>query len=231
MKNNSIRLWAEDDRPREKLITKGRQYLSNSELVALLLGSGSQNFSAIDVARTLLDNCQGSLVKLSRLDINELKKIRGIGPAKAVVIAAALELGRRRFAEPSEPTQPITSSKLAHAYLVPYLTDLACEEFFVLYMNQSSVPIGVRRINAGGIAETIVDVRLVFKNALELGATSIIAAHNHPSGNLNPSKADLDITQKIIASGKLMNIRILDHLIFGHNHYYSMADSGTISFT
>lgn len=227
---NPITSWSDEDKPREKLVEKGRQSLTNSELVAILIGSGTKKESAVELSKRILLSVDNNLDSLGRLSIQDLTKFTGIGLAKSVSIAAALELGRRRLNADKDEKVKITSSKLAFELFVPHLADLNQEAFAILCMNRAANPLLIKVVSKGGIAETVVDLRLIFKIALENSATSIILAHNHPSGNLMPSDADLKLTLKIVEAGKILNINILDHLIIGHNNYYSMADQGNINF-
>ncbi|RMG82544.1 MAG: JAB domain-containing protein [Bacteroidetes bacterium] len=220
----SIKQWAEDDRPREKMLLKGKQSLSNAELLAILIGSGNRKQSAVELAQSILNFADNKLSRLGKLSVNELKKFNGIGTAKAVTIAAALELGRRRKEENPEEKIPVTSSRHAYETVQPFLSDLPHEEFYVIYLNRKNEVIAVKNISKGGIAATVVDVRLILKNAIELLATQIILAHNHPSGKTDPSANDYQITRKIKEAAKLLDIQLLDHIIVGENTYYSFAD-------
>jgi DNA repair protein RadC len=225
-----ITSWSDEDKPREKLVEKGRQSLTNSELIAILIGSGTKKETAVELAKKILLSVDNNLDNLGRLSIEELTKFSGIGLAKAVSIAAALEIGRRRLNASKDEKVKITSSKIAYELFVPHLADLNQEVFAVICLNRAGNPLITKAVSSGGISETLVDLRIIYKLALENNATSIILAHNHPSGNILPSEADIKLTQKIIDAGKIMNIKVLDHLIIGHNEYYSMADQGAISF-
>jgi DNA repair protein RadC len=220
----SIKQWAEDDRPREKMLLKGKQSLSNAELLAILIGSGNRKQSAVELAQSILNFTDNKLSRLGKLSINDLKKFNGIGTAKAVTIAAALELGRRRKEENTEEKTAITSSRQAYEAVQPFLSDLPHEEFYVVYLNHKNEIITVKNISKGGISATVVDVRLILKNAVELLATRMILAHNHPSGNPVPSNNDYQITRKIKEASGLIDIQLLDHIIVGENTYYSFAD-------
>lgn len=224
--NRSIKSWAEDDRPREKMLLKGKSALSDAELIAILLGSGTPTRSALDVAQELLMSSGNNLHLFGKMSINELKKIKGIGTAKAITISAAIELGRRRqVAADSEKTK-ITSSQTAFCLLKYDFQDLIHEEFFVLYLNRASYVIQKKQISVGGMAGTFVDGKIIFKTALELNATGIILAHNHPSGKLNPSEQDRRLTRHLKEFGRLIDIEVLDHLIISENGFYSFADEG-----
>jgi len=220
--------WAVEDRPREKLIQKGTASLSDAELLAILISSGTKDKSAVDLGRELLGIVNNNLNSLGKLAINDLKKIHGIGTARAVTIAAALELGRRRKLADSPEIPQIKCSKDVADIFHPILSDLAHEEFWILFLNRSNKVIDRMKISQGGISGTVTDVRLVMKKAIEYLASGIIVCHNHPSGNLNPSESDSKITQKIKEAGSLMDIQLLDHLIISDRDYYSFADNGLI---
>ncbi len=223
-----INKWATGDRPREKLLKHGATSLSDAELIALLIGSGYKEMSAVDVAKTILHDLDNDLNRLAKLSVNDLCRFKGIGTAKAVSIVAALELGRRKRNTPPDEKPMITSSAYAYEVLRHVLSDLNHEEFWVLYLNTSLRVITYKRIIKGGINAGSVDIRLVFKYALELTATSILLAHNHPSGNVLPSTADKAITRKIKKAGEFLNISLLDHIIVGENTYFSFADKGIL---
>jgi len=221
-----INLWAEDDRPREKLILKGKTALSDSELLAILIGSGSRNESAVQLCQRILASSNNNLNQLSKLTINQLMQFKGIGEAKAITIIAALELGRRRRLEEATETTKITSSKKVFEIMQPVIGDLPHEEFWVLYLNNSNKVIFKSQISKGGITGTVVDTRMVFKIALEHFATSIIICHNHPSGKLQASESDINLTKKIQVAGKTLDILVLDHLIITEFGYLSFTDEG-----
>lgn len=227
-KSFSIKNWSEDDRPREKLLQKGQAVLSDAELIAILIGSGSRNESAVSLSKRILASVNNNLNDLGKLSITQLMEFKGIGEAKAITIAAAMELGRRRRAEDVLEKKRITGSKSAFELMQPIIGELPHEEFYVIYLNTSQKVISIFQLSKGGIAGTVVDVRLVFKKALELGATSLILAHNHPSGNLQPSKADKEITQKIKEAGKNLEIQVVDHIIVAENTYFSFSDEGLL---
>lgn len=228
-KFTSIKNWAEDDRPREKMQNKGRHALSNAELLAILINTGTKKESALSLAQKLLNQANNSLNLLSKFNLTELTKIKGVGPAKAITIAAALELGRRRKDEEAPVNTPIRSSKDAFANFEGVLTDKPHEEFWVLFLNRSNKVIGKERISEGGVTGTIADPKLIFKHAVEKLACSIVLCHNHPSGNLTPSQTDIDLTKKLVTVGKLMEIYVFDHLIVADNRYYSFADEGLLN--
>jgi DNA repair protein RadC len=226
--NNPITSWAEDDRPREKLMLKGKNALSDAELIAILIGSGNRNESAVDLSKRILKDSENNLNALGKLNLNQLMKYIGIGEAKAITIIAAMELGRRRRHEESQEIKVFKSSKNIFEYMQPILGDLLHEEFWCIYLNQANKPIFKTQISKGGINTTIVDVRIIFKHAFEYNAVSIVLIHNHPSGNIKPSSQDFDITKSIIKGAKTLNINIIDHLIITQNNYYSFADEGEL---
>ena len=220
--------WAVEDRPREKLYSKGTSSLSDAELLAILIGSGTRNRSAVDLGRELLSMAGNNLNSLGKLTISDLRKIRGIGNARAVTIAAALELGRRRKLAEIPETPQIKGSRDVFDLLSPSLSDLPHEEFWILFLNRSNKVINRMKLSQGGISGTVTDVRMVMKKAIENLASGIIVCHNHPSGNLNPSESDTRITQKIKEAGNLLDIQLLDHLIISDKDYYSFADNGLL---
>lgn len=223
-----IKAWAEADRPREKLLQQGRRQLTDAELIAILIGSGSRNETAVDLSKRILSSCQNDLHKLAQLGVKELSKFKGIGEAKAITIVAALELGRRRKdAEPAE-VQSVTSSIDVHRLIKADLSDLPHEEFWVVLLNRSNVVLGKHFVSKGGQSGTVVDPKIVFKLALEHGAASIVLVHNHPSGSLKPSSADVSITKKLMELGKMMEIAVHDHLIVYNEKFVSMADEGFV---
>ena len=224
--NFPITNWSEDDKPREKLMLKGKSALSDAELIAILIGSGNRNESAVDLSKRILSTIDNNLNALGKLSIQQLMNFKGIGEAKAISIIAAMELGRRRRAEEAVELKKITSSKMIFELMQPIIGELPHEEFWVLYLNNANKVLSKSQQGKGGITGTIIDVRLVFKTALELGATALILSHNHPSGNLNPSDADKKITQKLKAAGSHLDIQVLDHVIIGENGYFSFVDEG-----
>ena len=230
MEQNSsfpIKQWAEDDKPREKLMLKGKQVLSDAELLAILIGSGSRNESAVDLSKRILSSVS-NLKALGRLTLKQLTEFKGIGEAKGITILAAMELGRRRGSEEEVELKKITSSKSAFDIMHPIIGDLMHEEFWVLYLNNSNKVIYKSQLSKGGITGTVVDIRIVFKTAFEQNATSIILCHNHPSGTLVASDADKQITKKLKEAGKMLEINILDHLIVANSTYMSFADEGIL---
>ncbi|SDX10500.1 DNA repair protein RadC [Lutibacter oricola] len=224
----SIKSWAEDDRPREKLMRKGKSALSDSELIAILIGSGNRTETAVDLAKRILISVDNNLNKLSKLTLIDLQKFKGIGEAKAISIITALELGRRRRLEEALIVPKITSSKAVFEIMQPILGELQHEEFWIIYLNNSNKVIYKEQSSKGGLTGTLVDVRLVFKKAIEVSATAIILCHNHPSGKLQPSNADKNITKKISLAGETIDIKVLDHVIITENAYFSFADESLL---
>ncbi|MEM7551933.1 MAG: DNA repair protein RadC [Bacteroidota bacterium] len=221
--------WALEDRPREKLAQKGRNALSDAELIAILIGSGTKSKSAVDVAKEILKKSDNDLNELAKKSIKDLTKVEGIGEAKAITIASALELGRRRKSNPSEDKPQLKSSEHAYELMKPHLLDLQHEEFWLINLNRANKVISKTPISSGGVTGTIVDPKMVFKTAINAGAVSIILVHNHPSDNLKPSNSDLAITKKLVEAGKFLELQVLDHLIFTNEGYFSFADSGKLS--
>ena len=224
--NFSIKHWSEDDKPREKLMLKGKSVLSDAELIAILIGSGSRNESAVFLSKRILLSVNNNLNALGKLSLKQLMEFKGIGEAKAVTIAAALELGRRRRTEALPDFFKITSSKAVFEIMQPIIGDLLHEEFWVLYLNNANKVIHKAQLSKGGITGTVVDVRLIFKLALEHNATSIILSHNHPSGKLVASEADKEITKKLTFAGEQLDIKVLDHIIITEKGYLSFQDEG-----
>lgn len=224
----SIKDWSEEDRPREKLMQHGPRVLSDAELVAILIGSGTRELSAVELSRKILQLGKNNLSELGKLDLNELMKLKGVGEAKAITISAAMELGRRRAVTEPISKPKITSSKEAANIFIALLSDLPHEEFWVAYLNRSNKLIERSRVSQGGINGTVTDIRLIMKKALEIMATSIILSHNHPSGNMQPSNQDIEITNKIMDAAKLFDIALLDHIIIAQNMVFSFADQGLI---
>lgn len=223
----SIKDWALEDRPREKMIKLGASSLSNAELLAILINTGSRNLSALDISKQLMQLSQHNLLELSKISFTEFKKIKGIGEKKAITIIAALELGKRRQLSTALINPTVNSSREAFEVLSPYYYGKTVEEFYVIYMLQNGKVMHIECISNGGITGTIADVRVIMKRALELkSVTRIIISHNHPSGNLTPSEADKKLTEKIITAAKFFDIQITDHIIVGENEYYSFKDSG-----
>lgn len=227
--NFTIKQWAEDDRPREKMLNKGVGVLSNAELLAILIGSGTQTETAVDLAKRLLQKYSNDLFELGKLSPNELaKQVKGIGKAKAVAISAALELGKRRRLLLPKQLESIKSSTSVAEEFYPIMSDLAHEEFWVLLLNKANKQIGKYKISSGGISSTIVDSRIILKYAIENLASNVVLVHNHPSGSLSPSRDDIELTKKIIIGCKALDIIVLDHIIIGQNKYYSFSDEGLL---
>jgi len=223
-----IKEWSPDDRPREKLLQKGRSALTDAELVAILLGSGTATTSAVDVAKNILAKADNSLHELARLSVKDLMKIRGIGAAKAITVVAAMELGRRRSELDQDEKPKITCSRDVFELLKPTLMDVPHEEFWVLLLNRANRVIKSVQVSQGGVSGTVADPRIIFKSALEELASGIILAHNHPSGNLTASQADIQLTRKLKDGARLLDVQVLDHLILAGQKYYSFADEGLL---
>jgi len=223
-----ISKWAEDDRPREKLIARGKSHLSKAELIAILIGSGNKEESAVQLAQSILNAVDNNLAELSKLSLNDLKKFKGIGEAKAISIMAALELGKRRLSEDVLTRKKVKSSQDAFQILYAELSDKNYEEFWVLMLDRANQVIQKVNISEGGVAGTVADPKKIFKLVLDMNASSIILAHNHPSNNLKPSQNDIDLTKKLKVAAKLLDIEVLDHLIFGNDSYFSFADESLI---
>lgn len=224
----SIKFLAEDDRPREKFLLKGKSALSDSELLAIILGSGNNEDSAVELARKILASVDYNWQKLSKLSIKDLMKFKGIGEAKAISVAAALEIGRRKAAQEIPEKEKVTSVNDLYKIFSQYLSDLQTEEFWAIFLNQKNHVIYKTQISKGGISGTLVDVRVIFRMAIEHFATSVVVAHNHPTGNLNPSQADISITRKIKEAGDLLDIKLLDHLIIGENSFFSFSEQSLL---
>jgi DNA repair protein RadC len=226
--NRTILQWNEEDRPREKLMLRGKQQLSDAELLAIIIGSGTPKVTAVDLCKEILNFTNNDLVELGKLTIKDLMKFKGIGEAKAISIVSALELGRRRQAENVQNIEKITCSSDAYRILLNQLADLSYEEFWIIYLNRKNKIIGKEKLSSGGVTGTVVDNKIIFKNALDRLASSIVLAHNHPSGNLTPSVEDIKLTQKLKEGAKLLDIIVLDHIIISHNGFYSFADDGKL---
>ncbi|HZK09188.1 MAG TPA: DNA repair protein RadC [Bacteroidales bacterium] len=224
--HSAITQWDESDRPREKLLLKGKAALTDAELLAILIRSGTPKQSAIDLAKQILSSVSNNLVGLSRLTVSDLIQFKGIGDAKAITVIAALELGRRRRGAEAMQRKTITSSADAYEVLQMHIGDIDYEQFAIVMLNQANQVLKVENISEGGITGTVVDPKRVFRTAINNNAINIILAHNHPSGSLKPSKNDLDLTQKLKKAGEYLQIMVLDHLILGDNKYLSMADEG-----
>ena len=224
----TIKSWAEADRPREKLVEKGKSTLSEAELIAILISSGNKNESAVDLSKRILNSVNNDLSELSKLTVNELTKFNGIGEAKAISIISALELGRRRRETKGLKKEKITSSKDIVEIFQPMMSDIKHEEFWVLLLNRANKIISKHNVSSGGVSGTVVDSKIIFKLAIENLASSVILCHNHPSGNTQPSDADIKLTKQIKDAGKLLEIAVLDHVIITERGFYSFADEGMI---
>ncbi|WP_028122645.1 RadC family protein [Epilithonimonas tenax] len=224
----NLKSLAEDDRPREKFLLKGKSAVSDSELLAIIMGSGNRDESAVELARRILNSVENNWHRLSQLSLQDLMKYKGIGEAKAISIVTALEIGNRRSQQEVIERQQIGSSKDAFDILQPHLSDLPTEEFWAIFLNHQNKILYKTCLFRGGIASSVADVRVIFKTALEHFSTQIIVAHNHPAGSLKPSKEDIGITQKVKEGGQLLDIELLDHLILTQNKYYSFKDEGIL---
>ena len=224
----SIKNWSQDDQPREKLRDKGKSALSDAELVAILIGSGNRDESAVALCKRIFASVDNNLSELGKLSLKQLMEFKGIGEAKAITIAAALELGRRRRSGDALEKKKITSSASVFELMQPVIGELPHEEFWIVYLNNSNKVIQKIQLSKGGITGTLVDVRLALKTALEVGATGIILAHNHPSGTLKPSEADKQLTSKLNTAAKSLDIKVLDHLIITEKAYFSFADENIL---
>ncbi|WEK20063.1 MAG: DNA repair protein RadC [Candidatus Pedobacter colombiensis] len=223
-----IKMWAEADRPREKLLLNGRRYLTDAELIAILIGSGNKDETAVDLSKRILGFYNNDLDALGKVSVKDLSKFKGIGEAKAVAIVAALELGRRRKETASRNLVKIVTSADAFAVLLPVFADLNHEEFWILILNQANYLIGKQLISKGGMAGTVADPKIIFKTALEHNAAYVILAHNHPSGSLKPSQQDINITKKMVEAGRVLDLHVLDHLIVTDKVFFSFGDEGLI---
>ncbi|MEP0984801.1 DNA repair protein RadC [Ekhidna sp.] len=224
----TIKRWAEEDRPREKLLLKGKAALSDAELIAILIGSGNKDQTAVELSQHILKSCGNNLANLARLSIQDLQKFKGIGEAKAITIAAALEIGRRRKETEPEQRTKITSSKDAFHLLNENMMDLNHEEFWIIFLKRNNEVIKKEMLSRGGMSGTVVDAKIIYKRALEEAASGLILAHNHPSGNLKPSQEDITLTKKLKDAGKSLDISVLDHLILTDADYFSFADQGLL---
>jgi DNA repair protein RadC len=228
LQNQSIKTWAEDDRPREKLLLKGKRQLSDSELIAILLNSGSRNQSALELAKEILRSAENDLNQFSKLSFSDFTKFKGVGEAKAITLIAALELGRRRKEFQSKEKLKLKSPAECFAYFKPYFEELHVEEFHVIFLNNANIILGHKQLSIGGLTGTVVDARVLFKEAINLLATGIILAHNHPSGQLKPSDQDLRLTKRISEFGKMIDITVLDHLILTDTSFLSFSEQGLL---
>jgi DNA repair protein RadC len=225
----SIKNWSEDDRPREKLLLKGKTILSDAELMAILIASGNKDESAVDLSKRILNSVDNNLIELSKLTVTSLKQFKGIGEAKALTIVAALELGSRRRGAEVLSRKSLRSSKDAFEIIKMHIGDIHYEQFLVIMLNQSNKIIRVVSISEGGVTGTVVDPKKIFKLAIDNNATGLVLGHNHPSGNIQPSEQDNKLTSKLAAAGKLLDINVLDHIIVGEEDYYSFADDGRMA--
>jgi DNA repair protein RadC len=223
-----IKAWSPEDRPREKMLLKGKAALSDAELVAILLGSGTASLTAVDVAKKILQTVDNNLHALGTLTVKDLIRMKGIGQVKAMTIVAALELGRRRKEIIPDEKPKVSSSRDAYEILKADLLDLPHEEFWILLLNRANRVMRKVQVSQGGVAGTVADPKIIFKNALDDLASGIIVAHNHPSGNLSASQADINLTQRLKDGGKLLEIQVLDHLILAGHKYFSFADEGLL---
>lgn len=219
-----IHTWNEDDRPREKLQLKGKHSLSDAELIAILLGSGTRKESAVDLARRILELADNNLVELGKLSLSQLQRISGVGPVKAITLTAALELGSRRQVSVTKKKKQVSSSQEIYEIFGPQIGDLNHEEFWLMCLNRNNAIIGTTRIGSGGISATVADIRIMLKYAIENYASSMILCHNHPSGNLKPSNADIKLTTAVKEAASWMDIALIDHIIVTDSSYYSFAD-------
>jgi DNA repair protein RadC len=226
MKNNTIKSWAPDDRPRERFLLSGKNSLSVTDLIAILLRTGTGKISVMDLARRVYENSDNSLLKLSRRSVSELMRIDGIGETKAISILAALELGNRKNTENISDQEKITSSRTAFRHMQTLLSDLQHEEFWLLLLDRSNKIITRKLLSRGGVSGTVVDPKLVFKMAVDHIASGMILFHNHPSGNLKPSESDMRLTSKLRSCGELLEIAVLDHIIVAGQNYFSFSDEG-----
>lgn len=225
--NQGIKSWAAEDRPREKMLLKGKESLSNAELLAILLGSGSKKESAVSLAQRILSSTS-TLNELGKKDIPYFINFKGIGEAKAITICAALELGRRRQSEKAEERSKITTSKDVWHLIGPRLRDLPHEEFWIICLNRRNAVISQEKISSGGVSATVVDPKIIFKQALNILASQLVLVHNHPSGSTIPSEQDNTLTRRLVEAGKILDLKVIDHIIIGESNYYSYADEGKI---
>jgi len=223
-----INQWSKHDRPREKLLNRGIGSLTDAELIAILLGSGTRELSAVELAQQLLKSVDNKLSNLGKATVPELMKLKGIGEAKAISIVAAMELGRRRNRDDGAENEKITSSGQVYSLFYPMLADLSYEEFWILLLSRANKTINQLKISQGGTSGTVIDIKIILKHALDQRASGLILVHNHPSGNLSPSDADKNITQKLKAAAGFMDIQVLDHVIIAEKSYFSFADEGML---
>jgi len=226
--SRALKTWAVEERPREKVMANGIQYLSDAELLAILVGSGTRNMTAVELARKILGKAGNNLHELGRLSVGDLLKIKGVGPAKAISVMAAMELGRRRAGIHQTEKIPVKSSETVFSIFHPLLGDLDHEEFWLLMLNRANKVLGRFKVSQGGLSGTVIDTRIILKKALDNLASSIIVCHNHPSGNNQPSDADVKITEKLKKAAEMLEIKMLDHVIIADKSYFSFADEGLI---
>jgi len=226
--SRNLKSWAVEERPREKVMANGIQYLSDTELLAILVGSGTRNMTAVELARNILQKVGNNLNELGRQSVGDLLKIRGVGPAKAISVLAAMELGRRRAGIQHSDKIPVKSSETVFSLFHPLLGDLDHEEFWLLMLNRANRVLGRFKVSQGGLSGTVIDTRIILKKALDNLASSIIVCHNHPSGNNQPSDADVKITEKLKKAAEMLEIKLLDHVIIADKSYFSFADEGLI---
>lgn len=227
-KNIPIRLWAEDDRPREKLLLKGKRALSNAELIAILLATGGKEYTALDLSKRILDTSGGKLRSLSRYSVADLTRMKGVGKVKAITLIAALELANRSGMEEGSSKQKVSCSRDVYTYFRPLLHDSSYEEFWILLLNRGNKILKSICISQGGLSGTVADPKKIFKMALEQYASSVVLCHNHPSGNISPSESDIRLTQKLKKAGSFLDLPIIDHIIVGEDSYFSFADEGLL---
>jgi len=228
MQHLSIKDWAIEDRPREKLERKGARVLTDAELCAILIGTGTATESAVDIAKRIMHAAHNDLFKLGAFSLQDFLKIKGIGPAKAISLMAALEIGRRRSSGETQVFTKISASSDVFKKMFPLVSDLPHEEFWVLYLKRNNEVISHENVSVGGVSGTVIDVRIIAKRAIELLASAIILCHNHPSGNLQASEADIQITKKMKKTAELFDCAVLDHIIIAGDSYYSFADEGLL---
>ena len=224
----TIKCWAEEDRPREKLLLKGKQTLSDAELIAIIIGSGNSDQSAVELSRQILSSVKNDLFDLGKKSIDDLMKFKGIGEAKAISIIAALELGRRRAQSESKPLDKFVSDKIAFEMMSPILSDLPHEEFWIICLNRNGRFISKHKISSGGVSGTVADMKMIFNTAVKELACGVILCHNHPSGNLYPSETDKLLTRKAIEGGRFLEIEVFDHIIIGNNNYFSFRENNLL---
>jgi len=227
--SHALTTWAVEERPREKVLANGTQFLSDSELLAILLGSGTRNTTAVELARQILKGVGNNLQELGRQGVGDLVRIKGVGPAKAIIVLAAMELGRRRGGMQHVDKVPVKSSEIVYKLFHPLIGDIEHEEFWLLMLNRANRVLGRYKVSQGGLSGTVIDTRIILKKALDNLASSIIVCHNHPSGNKQPSDADVKITGKLKKAAEMLEIKLLDHVIIADKSYFSFADEGLIN--